>query len=378
MSARIVGPALACGALAALTLAPACRLVDEPPDAAYACRVDDPVCPGDEVCVVDGDGDTGVCGVPAVCLDAIDEKGVARAVEDCRSCEPETDDGGAGPHACVAGACVPVACGSPCHAAVCGDACLDGEEACDDGNTTGNDGCAGTCALEPGWFCDGEPSSCATVCGDAVAAGSEVCDDGNDNPADTCATCRAVGWQLDDGAAALPPGPPGATLDVRTAEHCVVACVDGGCTTVGTCGEAGVLGDHLFAPLAAVFGRDPAVLYVADTGNHRVLRVDAAGTSVVLGTGEPSSIGDGAPARALPVKSPDGVAVDGYGNLFVTSDGRIREVANVDGDVDADGDDAVTNVDTCGPSAHGVAVDGDTVVVIVDGAPRRCVRGDAP
>ena len=148
-------------------------------------------------------------------------------------------------------------------------------------------------------------------------------------------------------------------------------------TTIGVCGEPGVLGEHLSGPLAAAFGRDRSVVYVADTDNHRVLRVDTAGRAVVIGTGEPSSVGEGAPARALPVDRPDGVAVDAWGNLFVTSDGRVREVANVDKDVDADGDDEVIAIDGCGDAAHGVATAGDDLVVL-GGSPHRCVRGAAP
>jgi len=42
----------------------------------------------------------------------------------------------------------------------CGDCALDSGELCDDGNTTGGDGCSPTCATEAGWSCTGEPSVC--------------------------------------------------------------------------------------------------------------------------------------------------------------------------------------------------------------------------
>ena len=51
---------------------------------------------------------------------------------------------------------------------------------CDDGNTTGGDGCSASCIVEvPGWTCTtapGQATACVTTCGDAVKAGAEVCD----------------------------------------------------------------------------------------------------------------------------------------------------------------------------------------------------------
>ena len=45
---------------------------------------------------------------------------------------------------------------------ICGDGHIDVElgEACDDGNTSGGDGCSGACLVEDGWVCTGEPSAC--------------------------------------------------------------------------------------------------------------------------------------------------------------------------------------------------------------------------
>jgi cysteine-rich repeat protein len=65
---------------------------------------------------------------------------------------------------------------------------LDPGEQCDDGNTTPDDGCSGTCAVEPGWTCNGQPSVCATTCGDGVQAGTEECDDGNLIDGDGCSS----------------------------------------------------------------------------------------------------------------------------------------------------------------------------------------------
>ncbi len=44
--------------------------------------------------------------------------------------------------------------------AVCGNSRVQGDEGCDDGNTTAGDGCSEACALEEGFTCTGEPSTC--------------------------------------------------------------------------------------------------------------------------------------------------------------------------------------------------------------------------
>ena len=70
-------------------------------------------------------------------------------------------------------------------------------------------------------------------------------------------------------------------------------------------------------------------LYIADSGNYRVRKVDAAGViATVAGTGESGSIADGGSAIQTPLRSPSGVAVDGAGNLYIAdeNDYRVRKV----------------------------------------------------
>lgn len=62
---------------------------------------------------------------------------------------------------------------------VCGDGAVTGGEGCDDGNLAGGDGCSGTCTVEEGYVCAGEPSVCVICAADGDADG--VCDD-----ADNC------------------------------------------------------------------------------------------------------------------------------------------------------------------------------------------------
>ena len=69
-------------------------------------------------------------------------------------------------------------------------------------------------------------------------------------------------------------------------------------------------------------------LYIADTGNHRLRKVDSTGMiTTVAGTGGLGFSGDGGPASQAQINSPEGVAVDGAGNLYIADRGnRIRKV----------------------------------------------------
>jgi cysteine-rich repeat protein len=62
---------------------------------------------------------------------------------------------------------------------VCGDGEVEGDEACDDGNTADGDGCSATCEIGP-----------APACGDGNVDFDEECDDGNTTDGDGCsASC---------------------------------------------------------------------------------------------------------------------------------------------------------------------------------------------
>src|SRR5208282_2166352 len=76
-------------------------------------------------------------------------------------------------------------------------------------------------------------------------------------------------------------------------------------------------------------------VYVPDTLNHRVRKISTVGTiTTVAGDGTPGfspGPGDGGPATSASVTSPQGVALDAAGNLYVTDQsggiGRIRKVS---------------------------------------------------
>jgi sugar lactone lactonase YvrE len=71
-------------------------------------------------------------------------------------------------------------------------------------------------------------------------------------------------------------------------------------------------------------------LYVSGESVNLVIKVDTSGViSTVAGGGNPSDhLGDGGPATQAELDSPSGIAVDGFGNLYISDTGnaRIRKV----------------------------------------------------
>ena len=111
---------------------------------------------------------------------------------------------------------------------------------------------------------------------------------------------------------------------------------DGTITTIAGTGRAGFSGDggpatsaRLMTPQGvAVDGQGN--VYVADYGNHRVREVSADGKiTTIAGAGKPGFSGDGGPAISAKLDHPEGVAVDGKGTVYVadTGNSRVRKVS---------------------------------------------------
>jgi uncharacterized protein (TIGR03437 family) len=107
-------------------------------------------------------------------------------------------------------------------------------------------------------------------------------------------------------------------------------------STFAGAGSAGYSGDGGPA-LAAEFHTPTGLafdssgnLYVADTDNDVIRRIAANGTiTTVAGTGNRGYAGDGQPALRADLNSPEGVALDSSGNLYIadTFNNRIRVVS---------------------------------------------------
>jgi PKD repeat protein len=128
---------------------------------------------------------------------------------------------------------------------------------------------------------------------------------------------------------------------------------DGRITTLAGNGMSGFSGDggspastSLLHDPTGVAVDDAGNVYFADSGNNRVREISAAGgISTVAGNGLGGYSGDGGPARAAELNLPNGVAVDGKGNVYIADDNnnRIRKVS---------GDGTITTIAGTGTAGY--------------------------
>ncbi len=110
----------------------------------------------------------------------------------------------------------------------------------------------------------------------------------------------------------------------------------------GSLGNSGFSGDggpainaQLSVPSGVAFD-NAGNLYIADTGNGRIRKVDTQGTiTTVAGRGNGSALGDGGPATNAQLANPSDVAVDGAGNIYIADFGNnaIRKVNSSSGTI---------------------------------------------
>lgn len=108
-------------------------------------------------------------------------------------------------------------------------------------------------------------------------------------------------------------------------------------TIAGTCGQSGYSGDDgpatsalMNKPFDLEIGPKDGALYVADTENHVVRKIDLGSGEIhaVAGTGEFGYSGEALPAKKSKLREPYGLAFDGKGVLYIvdTGNNRIREI----------------------------------------------------
>ncbi len=131
----------------------------------------------------------------------------------------------------------------------------------------------------------------------------------------------------------------GEVIVADTGNACVRKFTVGGtiATIAGTAGTSGFTGDNAAATLARLSSPTGVVLdssgnlYVADSGNRRIRKVDTAGTITTVagsGGGNAGFNGDGNAATNAQIGSLGGIAFDSTGRLIITcvGAGRLRAV----------------------------------------------------
>ena len=148
---------------------------------------------------------------------------------------------------------------------------------------------------------------------------------GDGGPALAASLSRPLGLAV-DGAG---------TLYVADSRNNVIRRIDrsGAITTVVGTGKSGYGGDggpataaQLYAPYDLAIARD-GTLYVADTYNHRIRKLDTTGRiSTIAGTGTAGFTGDGGPGTTAQLNEPRGLWLDGGGQLYIadSANNRIR------------------------------------------------------
>ncbi len=127
----------------------------------------------------------------------------------------------------------------------------------------------------------------------------------------------------------------GAVYIADTGNHRIRKISRGTINTIAGTGVAGFGGDAGQAAAARLSSPQGVIvdgagnLYVADTNNHRIRRISPAGViTTVAGTGTAGAAGDGGPAISAQLRFPAKIAIDRKGNLFIADSGnqRIRRI----------------------------------------------------
>jgi len=225
---------------------------------------------------------------------------------------------------------------------------------------------------------DAVAGTISTVAGNGTAGFS-----GDGGPATSASLNQAYGVAVDGSG----------NLFIGDTDNNRIRRVDAATGTISTAAGSGSDGDGgpatsalLVAP-SGIVADAAGNLFIADTSNSRIRRVDATtgAISTVAGNGAQAFSGDGGPATSASLGDPSGVAVDGSGNLFIadTNNNRIRKVAAGvittvagNGAQGSSGDGGPATIASF-HGVYGVAVDGSGNLFIADRWNNRIRRVDA-
>ena len=164
-----------------------------------------------------------------------------------------------------------------------------------------------------------------------VAGGGKQLGDGG--PATAAGFCEATDVAVDRARniyvadAGLYCEGPGGNSVRRIDGNGVVTTVAGGTGVLGAAGDGGpATKAQLNAPVAVAVDRQ-GDLYISDSDNFRIRKVDSAGTiTTVAGTGKQGFSGDRGPATSARLMGPSGIALDARDNLYVADFAAVRKI----------------------------------------------------
>jgi sugar lactone lactonase YvrE len=158
-----------------------------------------------------------------------------------------------------------------------------------------------------------------------------------------------------------------------------ITTIAGGGTTAGAAADGGAATAALLNQPTWLAVDAAGNLYIAESGSHVIRRVAMSSTrtiTTVAGSYAQGSSGDGATATAAMLNNPQGIAVDGFGNLYIADSGnhRIRQVDPVTGNISAYAGDGNTGFNASSVAAlsaqfsslGGLALDASNNLFIAD------------
>ena len=158
-------------------------------------------------------------------------------------------------------------------------------------------------------------------------AGTGAPGSGGDGGLAVAASLRSPRGVAFDGTGALVVADTG-SQEVRRISGGVISRIAGS-GAAGFTGDGGAATAATFSGPIAVAARGPGDVLVADVANNRVRRFTVGGSiSTVVGNGSQQHAGDGGPASRAMLGAPAGTAADAHGNVFVadTANHRVRRV----------------------------------------------------